>query len=262
LAIRDLNVSVRVWLSRTLVCLGYVDQARLRRDEALADARPLGPFNLAYALGHAGYGVNWAVEGAKSAPTMLRCADELLAIANEQGFPVWIGIGSFVRGWCLSMVGQATAGLTPMLQGIATYRATGCNVGIPFFLTVLAEAYAMMGQPEEGLNQLAEAEKMLEATTQERWAEAEMHRMRGTLLLSMRKHAEAEDSLHQAIAVARSQSAKFWELRGAVDLARLWHDRGERTEARDFLAPIYGWFTEGFDTPVLQDAKALLDQLA
>jgi class 3 adenylate cyclase/tetratricopeptide (TPR) repeat protein len=261
-AAADLNVSIRIFLSRTLACLGYVDQALLQRDEAVADARPLAPFNLAYALGVGWYGVNWAVQGVKSAPTMLRCADELLAIANEQGFPVWIGIGSVMRGWCLSGVGQATEGPPLMLQGIATYRATGCNVLIPFFLTVLAEAYAMAEQPEEGLSRLAEAEKLLESTTRERWAEAEMHRMRATLLLSRREHAEAEDSFQQAIAVARRQSARFWELRAALDLARLWRDQRKRTEARDLLAPIYGWFTEGFDTPILQEAKALLDELA
>jgi predicted ATPase len=97
--------------------------------------------------------------------------------------------------------------------------------------------------------------------TQERWAEAEMHRLRGTLLLSMSKHAEAENSYRQALSVAQRQSAKFWELRAAMSMARLWRDQGKRIEARNLLAPIDGWFTEGFDTPVLQDAKALLDEL-
>ena len=107
----------------------------------------------------------------------------------------------------------------------------------------------MAAQPEEGLNRLAEAAKLVE-TTQERWAEAEMHRMRGTLLLSMHEHAAAEDSYRQALAVARRQSAKFWELRAALDLARLWRDQGKAQQARDLLAPVYDWFTEGFDTPV------------
>jgi predicted ATPase len=103
------------------------------------------------------------------------------------------------------------------------------------------------GHPEEGLNRLADAE-----TTQERWAEAEIHRMRGALLLSMREHAEAEDSLHQAIAVARGQTAKFWELRVVLDLGRLWRDQGKLAEARDLLAPIYGWVT---DTPVYKTPR-------
>jgi predicted ATPase len=140
-------------------------------------------------------------------------------------------------------------------------RATGCNVMTPFALTTLAEVYGMAAQPKEGLNRLDQAAKWVE-TTQERWGEAEMHRMRGTLFLSMPEHAAAEDSYRQAFAIAQRQSAKFWELRAALDLARLWRDQGKRTEARDLLAPVYGWFTEGFDTPVLQDAKAMLDQLA
>jgi predicted ATPase len=131
---------------------------------------------------------------------------------------------------------------------------------MPFFLTTIAEVYGMAGQPDKGLNRLAEAAIVI-GMTQERWAEAEMHRLRGTLLLSMHEHAAAEDGYHQALAVARSQSAKFWELRAAIDLARLWRDQGKPIEARDLLAPVYGWFTEGFDTVDLKDAKSLLNQL-
>jgi predicted ATPase len=119
----------------------------------------------------------------------------------------------------------------------------------------------MAEQPEEGLKRLAEAAQLMERTN-ERWAEAEMHRARGALLLSLHDRMAAQESYELALSVARTQSAKFWELRAALDLAGLWRDQGERNEARDLLAPIYGWFTEGFDTPVLQDAKALLDQLA
>ena len=119
----------------------------------------------------------------------------------------------------------------------------------------------MTGQSDEGLKRLTEAAELIERT-QERWPGAETHRLRGALLLSMNDHAAAEESYHQALTAARRQSAKFWELRAATSLARLWRDQGKRTEARDLLAPIYGWFTEDFDTPVLQDAKALLDQLA
>jgi predicted ATPase len=126
---------------------------------------------------------------------------------------------------------------------------------------ILAEVYGMAAQPEQGLDRLAEAAKLIE-TTQERWIEAEIHRLRGTLFLSMHEQTEAEDSYRYALAVAQQQSAKFWELRAGLDLARLWCDQGKRNEARALLTPIYGWFTEGFDTPVLQDAKALLDELA
>jgi hypothetical protein len=119
----------------------------------------------------------------------------------------------------------------------------------------------MAAQPDEGLERLTEAANLVE-TTQERWAEAELRRLRGTLLRAMHERDAAEDSYRHALAVARRQSAKFWELRAALDLACLWRDQGKHIEARDLLAPIYGWFTEGLDTPVLRDAKGLLDQLA
>ena len=126
---------------------------------------------------------------------------------------------------------------------------------------LFAETYANANERGEALNRLAEAAEMIE-TTRERWAEAEIHRLRGTLLLTTGDHIAALDSYHRALAVAHQQSAKFWELRAALDLARPWRDQGKRTDARNLLAPIYGWFTEGLDTPVLKEAKALLEQLA
>lgn len=129
------------------------------------------------------------------------------------------------------------------------------------FLLTLADAYGMAALPQQGLDQLAEAAKLVE-TTHERWTEAEIHRLRGTLLLSLREHAAAEDSYRRALEVARRQSAKFWELRAARDLARLWRDQGKRTEARDLLSPIYGSFTEGFAARDLKEVKHLLADLA
>jgi predicted ATPase len=118
----------------------------------------------------------------------------------------------------------------------------------------------MAAQPDEGLTRLIEAEKLME-TTKERWAEAELHHVRGKLLVSLNEYTAAEKSYQRALTVARRQSAKFWELRASLDLARLWRDQGKRDEALDLLAPIYGWFTEGFDTLDLKEAKALLEQL-
>jgi predicted ATPase len=166
-----------------------------------------------------------------------------------------------MRGWCLGALGKAAEGIPLILQGIAIARSAGVNLLSSFVLTTLAQTYERAGQPQEGLNRLAEAVKLVEST-HERWAEAEMHRTRGRLLLSLQKHAAAEHSYAQGLAVARGQSAKFWELRAAVDLGRLWCDQGKRDEARDLLAPVYGWFTEGFDTLDLKEAKALLDELA
>jgi class 3 adenylate cyclase/predicted ATPase len=249
-----------IFLSRALLCLGQIARARLLGDEALAEAQRLSPYTLAFALAHI-WIVDWALEGINSAPTMSLSANEAVAISSEHGFPLWLGESNVLRGWCLGAVGQTLEGISLVRQGIDICRATGSNILIPFFLTVLAEIYGIARQPEEGLHQLAEAAKLVQRT-QERWAEAEMHRLRGTLLLSTHDVAAAENSFQQALTVAQHQSAKFWELRAALDLARLWCDQGKHTEAHDLLAPIYGWFTEGFDTPVLQDAKALLDQLA
>jgi predicted ATPase len=211
-------------------------------------------------LGNRWSSFGWAIDGAASVQMMLRSAEEVVSISNEHGFRLWVAVGSIMRGWCLGAAGQPIEGLSVVAQGIEKFRATGGNVMMPFFLTTLAHVHGMAAQPEQGLNRLADATKVVE-TTQERWSEAEIHRLHGTLLLSIKERTAAEDSYRHALAVAQRQSAKFWELRAALDLARLWRDQGKCTEARDLLAPIYGWFTEGFDTPVLQDAKALLDQL-
>jgi predicted ATPase len=255
----DPLVQALIHLSRTLACLGYIDQARSLRDEALMEARRLSPYNQVFALCHAWYG-DWATQGVQSAPAMLRSAAEVLAISDNQGYPIWVAVGNIMRGWSMSGTNQTGEGLPLLLNGIDGLRAMGCNILIPFLLMTLAEAYGMAGQPEQGLDRLAEASSLI-GVTQERWIEAEIHRLRGSLLVDMHQHAGAEENYRQALIVAGRQSAKFWELRAALDLSRLWYDQGKRTEASGLLAPVYGWFTEGFDTPVLQDAKALLDEL-
>jgi predicted ATPase len=256
----DPYVGAMIHFFRTLLCLGHLDEARSRRDAALAEARGLSPFMRAFALRQAWYG-DWAIEGVEAAETMLASAKEVVALSDEHGFRDSLAIGNIMRGWCLCALGQATEGIPLLLQGLTACRAGGRNLMIPFFLTVLADAYGMAAQPQEGLDRLAEAAKLIE-TTHERWAEAEMHRLRGTLLRSMNEHVAAEDSYRRALEVAQRQSARFWELRAALDLARLWRDEGKRTEARDLLSPVCGWFTEGFDTRDLKEAKALLVDLA
>ena len=257
----DPYVSVRGYFYRALLCLGQIDDALLRIDEALAEARRISPYNVAYALFQASVGY-WAIYGKKSADgSMLRAADEILAIANEHGFVLWSMVGKLIRGWCLGVRGQAADGIALFLQGLAERRIIGCDTMMPFYLTTFAEIYGLAGQPQKGLERLREAAVLLE-TTQECWAEAEMHRMRGTLLLSIQDQAAAEDSFQRALAVAQRQSARLWELRAATHLARLWRDQGKRDEAREILAPVYGWFTEGFDTLDLKEAKKLLEELS
>ena len=161
----------------------------------------------------------------------------------------------------MTALGQAQEGLAVLARGLSVLRATGAVVHTPARSAFLAEAHAKLGHLLEGLNCLAEAAQIIE-TTDERCSEAELHRVRGDLLNAPGDRAAAEQNYHHALAVAERQSAKIFELRAATSLARLWRDQGKCTEARDLLAPVYGWFTEGFDTPVLQDAKALLDRLA
>jgi tetratricopeptide (TPR) repeat protein len=254
----DPYVHILKFLYRTLVCIGDLDQARLRRDEALAEARHISRYNLASMMRHVWYG-DWAIGDAKSAPTLLRLAEEVLAISSEQGFSLPIAFGNIARGWCLGVMGQPAEGISLIQQALSKFPR-GANLGAPFHLVALAELYGKAEQPEEGLKRLAEAAALVEKT-EERWATAEMHRLRGMLLLATNEHDAAEDSFNQALAVARRQSAKFWELRAATSLARLWRHQGKRNEAHDLLAPIYGWFTEGFDMRDLRDAKILLNKL-
>jgi predicted ATPase len=143
---------------------------------------------------------------------------------------------------------------------LAGLRGTGASLGIPFQLVLLADICFRTQHPSDGLERLAEAEHLLRAT-QGRWLESELCRLRGEIHNLIGDWAAAQDSFRQAITTARQQKAKFWELRASTSLARLWRDQGKRTEARDLLAPIYGWFTEGFGTPDLKEAKALLDEL-
>jgi tetratricopeptide (TPR) repeat protein len=245
-------------LAMTLTPLGYIDQGRLRLDAALTVARRLGHlYSLAFVLSRA-----VMIELATGSPhEAQRHAEEMVALSNEHGFPFYLAWGTAQRGTALTSLGQAPEGLTLISRGLSMLRATGAVLGTPSILTKLAEAHRRLGQSGESLNCLAEATQIIEATD-ERRDEAELHRVRGDLLNATGDRAATEQSYHQALAVARRQSAKLFELRAATSLARLSLNQGKPTEARDILAPIYGWFTEGFDTPVLKDAKASLDDLA
>ena len=156
--------------------------------------------------------------------------------------------------------GQPAQGIPLLTAGLEHQRALGSTLYIPHGLPTLADAYRVGGVPELGLAQISEAEQLAEAT-QVKWVLAETLRLRGDLLAQTGDHTAAEASYREALALAQQQSAKLWELRTATSLARLWAAQGRRAEAHELLAPIYGWFTEGFDTADLKDAKALLDQL-
>jgi predicted ATPase len=170
--------------------------------------------------------------------------------------------GQIMQGWALAMQGDAATGVAQIEQGWEAVQRIGQQLYRPYQLALLAEAYGQAGQPEAGLPCLAEAVTRVEAT-EERWWAAEVSRLQGALLLRLPRPdlPQATACFHQALDVARRQQAKALELRAALSLSRLWQQQGKRTEARELLTPIYGWFTEGFDTADLQQAKALLEEL-
>jgi predicted ATPase len=190
-------------------------------------------------------------------------AAAIMALATAQGFPLWSAAGTFWHGLVLAMQGHSEAGIRQMRQGMAAWDATGTQWPSPVYLAWLAEALGHDGQVDEGLRLLAEALAVVD-TTGECWWEAELHRLTGDLLLRQAVPAapQAETCWHQALAVARRQHARSWELRAAMSLSRLWQQQGKRDDAYALLAPIYGWFTEGFDTADLQEARRLLEELA
>ena len=240
--------------------LGYPDQALRRIHDALSLAQELAhPFSLAFALAFAA----WLHQLRQEGPATHERAVALMTLATEQGFPFWSAWSTILQGWAFAAQGQRAEGIAQMRQGIAAWRATGAELQRPYYLALLAEAYGQAGQAAEGLRVLAEALTAVH-TTGECQHEAELYRLQGECLLTqdVPDTHEAERCLRQAVAVARQQQAKAFELRAAMSLSRLWQHQGKRAEAYELLAPIYGWFTEGFDTPDLQEAKALLEALA
>ena len=189
-------------------------------------------------------------------------AEAAITLVKEQGFPFWGATSAVLRGWARTQQGQAQEGIEQMRHIMAS-RAAGATIRRPYLLAILAEVHGTIGQPEAGLTVLTEALALVD-TTGERWYAPELHRLKGALLLQLSSdnQAEAEACFQQSIRIAQSQQAKSLALRAATSLARLWQQQGKRQEAHDLLAPVYNWFTEGFDTADLQEAKALLDAVA
>ena len=186
---------------------------------------------------------------------------DLVEVATEQAFPQWRAFATIYRGWVKAKNGDVVEGISLLRSGSAAYRANGSELWMPHHTALLARAYDIAGQIEEALTALDDA-LQIAARTGERWLEAELYRHKGQLLLRQGHSEAAEELYRRALSIAVDQRAKLWELRAAASLARLRRDEGRPAEARDLLAPIYGWFTEGFATPDLKEAKALLDALA
>jgi tetratricopeptide (TPR) repeat protein len=255
----DALVALRMRSSCLLACLGHLDQALVQRDAALDEARRLSHRPaLAYALACAW----WTGSLVRLEPgSLLQYADEVLVLATEHGLGFFRAMALLWRGSCLAALGRAEEGIGLLTAGVADWDALGYMVFRSWALTLLGDACRMAEQGNAALGHLAEAQRLAEET-EDRWYQTETLRLTGEVLLATGDPAAAQASYHKAISVAQQQSAKLWELRAATSLARLWRDQGKRIEAHELLAPVYGWFTEGFDTPVLQEAKALLDELA
>jgi predicted ATPase len=245
--------SIALWL------LGYPEAARTDADDAISNAREMGQAaTLMYAWSCASFLYTFFGNYAAAAAQ----AQEVVALAEEKGAPFWKAIGMMNQGNVLALTARASDATDMLISGIAAYRTTGATAWLPHHWPSLARAHAELGQFDDAWRCIGEAMTAAE-TTKEDWCEAEVHRVAGEIALMSPEPdaAKAEGYFERALAVARAQQAKSWELRAAMSLARLWRDQGKRDEAHDLLAPIYGWFTEGFDTLDLKEARALLDEL-
>jgi predicted ATPase len=237
--------------------LGYPEAALADAQRAVKDARKWGRL-LPYAV-------------AITSITVIHCGDyataneqldEAIAWADEKGAVFWKALLTRPKGWILAVT-KASDAVQTIAFGIALYRSTGSTAATPLYLSYLAVAHADNGQLDYALRHVDEAMVMIK-TTKERWFEAEVNRIAGEIALKSPEHdaAKAEENFERALAVARQQQTKSFELRAAMSLARLWRDQGKVQQARELLAPVYGWFTEGFDTLDLKEAKTLLEELA
>jgi tetratricopeptide (TPR) repeat protein len=257
---RDVGVTLLSFRSACVWQLGYPVASRNDSERAVKNARETGQATtLMYALYFANDSHIWCGNYAAANAQV----DELIALADAKGTPYFKALGTAVRGWIFTETGKASDAVRAITSGLTSLRSSGATLYEPRHLQYLAMAYAELGQHEDASRCIHDAIDKVERS-KEKWCEAEVHRIAGEIALkSLAPGPEkAEAYFARALAVARQQQAKSWELRAAMSMARLWRDQGKRDEARDLLAPVYGWFTEGFDTLDLKEAKALLEQLA
>ena len=243
----------------SLTYLGYLDPARLRRDEALARAHQS---NQAVALVWILFSIAGCEGHTETDPAiLLDRVVKLEAFSQQHGFSIREKSAKWQRGCYLMALGRSAEATALHAEVGSELRGRGSFLYKPTWLMSLAEALGKAGRPKDGLKEIEDAAHQIEVT-EERWAEANMHRIRGELLMAVGDVTGAEASFRQAITVARRQSARLWELRATTCLARRWLDQGRRKRAHDLLAPICHWFAEGIDTPVVRQARAVLDQMA
>jgi predicted ATPase len=245
-------------LSWALLLQGHVDQALAERRTAVAQARcSNSPNSLTITLHQSCVFYQLLADHHE----VEEHCTELIALSGEQGFAHWLATGTIFRGWCIAVRGERDRGLAEMRRGLAAKQAAGAELKVPYYLGLMAVLAGESGE-EDATLLFAYALKRIERTG-ERWFEAELHRLKGEVFLGGAEPSfdQAEVEFQRALAIAREQEAKFWELRAATSLARLWSDQRRNEDARNLLAPVYNWFTEGFGAPGLEEAKALLDEL-
>jgi predicted ATPase len=251
------DVHAQAELAIVLFGLGYPDRALARSNAAIGEARRLAhppTLALSLALGT----ILLSVVGDNAGLT--ERTDQLIAVTTEQGFPRWRAMGTICRGWLKVKKGDVAEGISLLRSGSDAYRATGAKTWMAHYIGLIAAAAEIAGQIEEAVTLLDDALQHVERTG-ERWFSAELERHKGQLLLRQGHSEAAAESYRKALSIAQEQEAKLWELRAATGLARLRRDQGRPGEALDLLASVYGWFTEGFDTPDLIEAKTVLDEL-
>jgi class 3 adenylate cyclase/predicted ATPase len=256
---QDVSVVILSYRSWTRWLLGYSEAALADTDDALKNAREMGQAStLIYALSHASFTHTFC----GNYPAVNAQLDEATTLAYEKSASAWKAMGMMHQGSLSALTGEASNAVQKMTSGISAWRSTGSTLWLPWYLSNLARAYAELGQFDNASHCIGEAMTTIQ-TTKERWSEAEVHRIAGEIALKSPGPdvAKAEAYFQRALSVARQQQAKSWELRAAMSLARLWRHQRKPQQARELLAPVYRWFTEGFDTLDLKEAKALLDAL-
>lgn len=250
----DPGVCCQLFSGFALWALGYPDQALTRSRDALDLARDLShPFTIAQALSYAAT-LHQLRRDAKAAREHAR---EAITLTRDQGFAFFLPYGNVLHGWAVAKLDAADEGMTELREGLAAVKAIGNRFLLPHWLALMADISHHAGLTDEGLAAVAEGLAEVRRTGQ-CFSESELHRLEGELLLLRHERDEAEACLHEAIEVARRQSARSFELRAAMSLARLWQSQHRTREARRLLEDVYGWFTEGMDTTDLVEARALL----
>jgi tetratricopeptide (TPR) repeat protein len=260
----DAGVLLYCYDAHALILLGFPELAEQAAQNAISLVKKLAsPFNEALCYGLLTHYYSYRQDATKS----LELADAALKISKDGGFLHWMALGMINEGWSLSMLGKVADGLSHLLDGLKAWKSTGAEMAVPTFQLRLGEVYAAAGKFDEGLAAVSDG-LAFAVRNNDCSYDAALHRLKGELLLRKSKRnstgtsREAETCFRRAIEVARKQKARSLELRAAIRLARLWQTMGKAREASHMLKTIYGWFTEGFDTPDLKEAKRLLDELS